>query len=230
MHVQDVVGSLERVWLAAEVEGEIWEARNRIAINSVLAIPGLLGTNLSVEHLSNVSGESNQGSAWEGGYHNDIQGCVDGRRLTGINGGASVLELKVITAKGNLVQFNLPVSLSAHGGVCELALVGGGVDTTKGGFSSVFLGGSHAESEHRCVKETAVHEVVEWRDDVVNGDGVVSETEDTVESRYYGSKRGTQGVERGYVLAKGEGETWLLGSLSKVHALHREIAHLEVIV
>ena len=230
MDVQDVIGTFERVWLAAEVEGEVWEAGNCIAVNGILAIPGLLGTNLSVDHLSNVGGESNQGSACEGPYHNDIQGYVEGRRLTGVNGSASVLEFKVLTAEGNLVQFNLPVGLSAHGGICELAFVGGGVDTTKGSFSSVFLRGPHAESEHRFVKKALVHKVVEWRDDVVDGDGVVSEAEDTVESRYYGSKRGARGVERGHLLAKGEGETWFLGSLSEVHAFHGEIAHFEVVV
>ena len=128
-------------------------------------------------------------------YHNGIQGIVDRCRLTGVNGSASVLELKVFTAKGNLVQFNLPVGLSAHGGVRELALVGGSVDTTKSSLSSVFLRGSHAESEHRFVEETLVHKVVEWRDDVVDGDGVVSKTEDTVESRYRGLKGGGQGAE-----------------------------------
>jgi len=156
--------------------------------------------------------------------------AADGHRLTGVNGSASVLELKVIIAKGNLVQFNLPVGLSAHGGVCELALVGGAVDTTKGGLSSVFLGGSQTESKHRFVNKALVHEVVERRDDVIDSNGVVSEAEDTVESKYRVSKRGVQGVERGDLLAKGEGKTWLLGSLSKVHAIHREVAHLENVV
>ena len=43
-------------------------------------------------------------------------------------------------------------------------------------------------------------------------------------------RKGLQGTKRGYSLAKGEGETWFLGGLGEVHALHREIAHTEVIV
>ena len=43
-------------------------------------------------------------------------------------------------------------------------------------------------------------------------------------------KKGVQWAKRGYSLAKGEGETWLLGGFSEIHALHREIAHAEDIV
>ena len=60
LNVQDVLSGLEGVWFAAKVEGEIRKVGNLVAFNGVLAIPGLLGTNLSVEHFSDVGGEGNQ--------------------------------------------------------------------------------------------------------------------------------------------------------------------------
>ena len=72
LDVQDVIGTLERIWFAIEVEGEVWETGNRIAVNSVLAVPGPLGTNLGVEHLSNIGGESDQRGAWERTNYNAI--------------------------------------------------------------------------------------------------------------------------------------------------------------
>ena len=61
-------------------------------------------------------------------------------------------------------------------------------------------------------------------------DGVVSETENTVEPGYHTSKSDTKGPKGGHLLAKGEGETWLLGCFGKVHIFHSEITHGENIV
>lgn len=112
---------------------------------------------------------------------------------TSINGSASVLELELIAAKGDLVQFNFPVGLSAHRGVHEFALEGGLVNTTKGGLSSVFFRLSHTESEHWFVKEAFVHKVIKWRDDMADGNGVISKAEDTVESKHHVSIKGSEG-------------------------------------
>ena len=71
--------------------------------------------------------------------------------------------------------------------------------------------------------------MVEWRDDVANRNGVVSETENTIESGSYASKRGCRSQE-GWLPAESESETWLLGSLGEVHLLHREITHGEDVV
>ena len=149
--------------------------------------------------------------------------------LTSVNCGAGVVKLKLIIAKGNLVQFNLPVGLSAHRSVRNLALVGGVINTTEGGLSSVFLGISHAEGKHRFVNKTLVHKVVERRDDVSDSDGVVSETKNTIKSGYY-CEKGVQRAKRGDLLAKGKGKTWLLGSFGEVHTSHGEVTHAEIIV
>lgn len=43
--IEDVVGTLERVRLAAEIEGEFGEGGNLVTRNSILAVPRTLGTN-----------------------------------------------------------------------------------------------------------------------------------------------------------------------------------------
>lgn len=150
---------------------------------------------------------------------------------TSVNGSACVLKLKLLTTKPNLLQFNLPVSLSAYRGIRELALVGGVINTTEGSLSSVFLGLSHAESKHGLVDETLVHKIVEGWDHVGNSNGVVSEPKDTVKSGYQVSKRGeTSEIKRGDPLAKSEGKTWLLSSLSEVHTFHCEVTHVENVI
>jgi hypothetical protein len=112
---------------------------------------------------------------------------------TSVNGSASVLELKLVVAKGDLAQFNFPVGLSAHGGVHKFALEGGLVNTTKGSLSSVFLRPSHTESEHWLVKEALFYKVIKWRDDVADSNGVIGKAKDTIESRYHVSTRGSEG-------------------------------------
>lgn len=121
---------------------------------------------------------------------------------TSVNGSAGVLELKLITAKADLLQFNFPVSLSAHRSVREFALEGGFVDTTKGSLSSVFLRISHTESEHWLIKEALVHEVIKRRYDVADSNRIISKTEDAVESRYHVSIRGFKGPKRATHLPK----------------------------
>ena len=112
---------------------------------------------------------------------------------TSVNCGAGFLELKLFIAKGDLLQFNFPVGLSAHRGVLKFALEGGLVNTTKCSLSSVLLRLSHAESEHRLVNEAVVHEVIKWRGDVADSNAVISKAKDTVESKYHVSIKGSEG-------------------------------------
>ena len=112
---------------------------------------------------------------------------------TGVNDSASVLELKHFAVKGDLLQFNFPEGLSAHRGIHKLALEGGLVNTTESNLSSVFLRLSHTESEHWLVKETFVHKVIKWRDDLADGNGIITKAKDTVEPRYRILIKGSEG-------------------------------------
>jgi len=55
LNIKYVIGGLERVVTTTEIEGKIRKARNFGAVNLILTIPRPLGTNLRVEHLSDVS-------------------------------------------------------------------------------------------------------------------------------------------------------------------------------
>lgn len=63
LNLKDVVGTLEHVGFLVEVKGKVREVGNRTAFNSVLAVPTARGTDLSVDHLRHVGGESDEGSA-----------------------------------------------------------------------------------------------------------------------------------------------------------------------
>ena len=154
---------------------------NGIAANDPLAVRRLLGSNPKVEPLSNVGRENEQRSAWNETHHNTAQRHIYGRRLTGVNDSARVFEPAPNIVHGDHVQFDLPVSLSTHRDICELAFVGRAVDTTKGNLS-VFLEAPKTESEDRPVKEAPVPEVVEWRDDCPDSSGIISEAQNTIVS------------------------------------------------
>ena len=64
LHLEDVIRTLERVRVATEVEREVGQAGHLVALDGVLAVPRLGSADLSVEHLSDVSGHGNERSAW----------------------------------------------------------------------------------------------------------------------------------------------------------------------
>lgn len=60
LNLEDVVGTLQHVRNTVEVEGEVRKVRDSTAIDLVLAVPALLGTDLGVDHLRHVGREGNQ--------------------------------------------------------------------------------------------------------------------------------------------------------------------------
>lgn len=141
---------------------------------------------LLIEHLGDIRGHDNQ-------------------RSTSVDSSTGVLEIELLLAETDLLKLDLPVSLPPDGDILELTAVGGIVDTTKDGLTSVGLARPETEGEDRLVKQVLSEHVVEWRDDVVDRDSIVGETQDTVK------------------LAKGESESGLLGRLGKVLVLDRKI-------
>lgn len=63
LDIQDVVLSFDLVRLAAEVESHGRERRDRVTLDCVLSVPGLLGVDLLVDELSNVRREGNERSS-----------------------------------------------------------------------------------------------------------------------------------------------------------------------
>lgn len=175
--------------MSTELEGQVWKAVSLCAVNAVLSVPSLLGTDLLVQELSKGGWQGNEGSA-------------------SVEDGASVLHVGLLLSELDRVELNLPVSLSAEWDLDKLARVVRLVDTAKDDLRLV-VSVTKIESEDSLVELALVDQVVEWWDNSVDGDGVVSETQDTIEA------------------AEGESETWLLGSLSEILLLDGEVTDVE---
>ena len=103
-------------------------------------------------------------------------------RLTSIDSSTSVLQLKNVITKLDLLKLNLPVSLAANGNVVQLPIEGAFVDASENGFAAILLRRSQAEREDRLIQKTLVDHLVEWRGNVVHRNGIVSKAKDTIES------------------------------------------------
>lgn len=193
--LQDVVVSGNAEVVARESKGDVGELVTLGALNRVLAVVTLLGTNLLVEQLSKSRGEDVQGSA-------------------GVKDGTVSLKVSGLVAKGNGIEVNLPVSLAAEGDVGDLALVVRGIEATKGSLALItfLVGVAEVEGEDRLVNSLLVNKVVEGGNNLVDGNGVVTKTEDTVEA------------------AEGKGKAGLASSLGKVLLLDLKVANGDVIL
>jgi hypothetical protein len=135
--VEDVVGALEGVRLAAKVQGKVGQVGDLGAVDLVLAVPRFGGADsgeglaeivkrierdlLLVQHLGDIR------------RHND-------QRSSGIDRGTGALQLEFLIAKADLLELDLPVSLSSDGDVGNLALERGIVCSTKDAFASIIFG------------------------------------------------------------------------------------------
>lgn len=132
-------------------------------------------------------------------------------RSASVQNGTSVIQLSNVVTQRNGVEVNLPVGLTAEGDGGQLALVVVLVNTTKGSHRAVaiLVGIAKVESKHGLINLLLVHHVVERRDYLVDGDGVIAQTQDTVE------------------LTEDEGKAGLLGCLSEVLVLNLDVTNLD---
>lgn len=195
LDLKDVVVWTNSEVLATKLEGDIWERVALLAVNGVLSVVSLLGAHLGVKKLSKSGWKGDEGSS-------------------GIENDTSVLELSSGISEGDGVEVNLPIGLAAEWEIGHLALVMVVVDASKDSLRVVALGVSVAEveGENLLVEESLVDHVVERWHNLVDGDGVVSETKDTIEA------------------AEGESQSWLLSGLGEVLSLDLEIADGELVV
>lgn len=185
--LKDIVVSGDLEIVSTELEGQAWEAVSLCAVDGVLSVPALLSTNLLVEELGELRWESNEGSS-------------------GVKNGASVVHGSLLLSELDSVELNLPVGLSAEWEFDELARVVRLIDTTEGNLRLV-VGVTEVEREDSLIELALVDKVVEWWDNLVDGDGVVSKTHDTVEA------------------TESKSQTWLLSSLSEVLLFDGEVAN-----
>ena len=155
-----------------------------------MSIVALRGTNLLVEELRESGWESDEGSS-------------------GVKYDTSVLELSSGVTKGNRIEINFPVGLASQWNCGDLSCVVILIDTAKGSLRLVTLiiRISKVEGENGVVQDTLLHHVVKWRRDLVYGDGVVSKTQDTIES------------------TECEGKTWLFGSFGEDLVLNLKVSN-----
>ena len=181
--------------MTGQSEAEVRKRVTLVTLNGVLAVVALLGTDLLVQQLSK--------SAWEGD-----------ERSAGVKDGTHVVELGTLLAEGDGVKVNLPVSLTSKGELGELASVVVLVDATEDGLglSLLVVGVAEVEGEDRLVEQVLGNHLVERRGDLVDTDGIITQTEDTVES------------------AKSESKTGLLGGFTEELVLDLDVTNLDSVL
>lgn len=181
--------------MAGKGEGEVGETVTLLALDRVLAVVALLGTHLLVQEISKSAGESNE-------------------RSTSVKNGTGRLELGSLVAKGDGIKVNLPVCLAAERDLGHGTSVVILVDSTEDGLrlGALVVGVAEVEGKDWLVKETLLNRRVERRRDLVNTDGVVTKTEDTVEA------------------AKGKGKAGLRGGLTEELVLDLEVTNLDSVL
>jgi len=115
----------------------------------------------------------------------DFLGGADDERSSGIADSlASVgAPVEIVSSECEAIDLELPVSFGGEGGISGSSSESGGIDGTKGQFTSGGGGGilRQPESEDGLINETLAEQIVPNRSNVVDRDRVISESEDSVE-------------------------------------------------
>ena len=190
LDLEDVVVGGDGEVVASESEGEVGKGVALIALNGVLTVEAFLGTDFLVEQLSESGGQSDE-------------------RGTSVEDGAGLVDLGGLVAEGDGVEVDFPVCLPAQRDLDHVAVVVILVHATEDALRlrALVIGIGEVEGEDGLVDQTLVDHVVERWDDLVDGDGVVSETHDTVKA------------------AEGKRKARLRGCLSEVLVFDGEIAN-----
>lgn len=136
------------------------------------------------------------------------------KRCTSVEDDTGVIHLGTVFAKGDSIKINFPVSLAAEGNRGHLAGVVALVDAAKGRHRvvSVLVGIAQIERKDGLIQQVLVEHVVERWDDLVDGDRVISQTQNTVKA------------------AKGKSKTWLARGLREVLVVDFQVANLELVL
>lgn len=171
--LQDVVLGAEGKVVASKRERYFLEARLLAAVDGELTVPALLGTDLSVQHLSELAGESDE-------------------RGTGVEDNTVALKVRNIIAIANGIEVHLPVGLAAERDLGDLASVLLIVDTAKHNLGLAVLV-SEIEREDGLINELLLNHLVERRGDAIHSDPRVAETENAIKATKGESQAGLAG-------------------------------------
>lgn len=136
------------------------------------------------------------------------------KRSAGVENDTGVLKLSDVVTKSNGIEINLPVRLSAERNLGQFTGVVVLVNSAEGGLGVVafLVRVSQVEGEDGLVQKSLLQHVIERRNNLVDGDGVVAQSENTVKP------------------AKGKSKTRLIGGLSKVLLHNLQITNLECVL
>ena len=141
---------------------------------------------------------------------------------TSVNGSAGVLELKLVVTQRHLLELDFPIGLPADRDVVDLASIRTVINAAEDGLAAVFFRGAEAERKHRRIDELLGNHLVEGRDNMVDGDGVVRETKNAIEPGVRALVRECVKPLR-HLLAERKGKARLLRRLSEVLRLDGDI-------
>lgn len=133
------------------------------------------------------------------------------QRGTSIDDSTSVLKLGSGLSESDGLKFNFPICLSANGKLDELALVVFLINTAEDSLA-LLISVSKIESKDRFVEKALINHGVERRNDLVDRNGIITKTKNTVE------------------LAEGESQTRLRSGLSEDLVLDLQVSNLEGIL
>lgn len=210
LDLQDVVVGANSELVTTQGEGEVGQRVTLVALDTVLTSEALSGTDLlvPVEWVSEEVTKTREKINLQQLGHGGGQGNEGG---TSVQNDTSVLKFSNVVAKGNGVEFDLPVGLAAERDLDQLASVVALVDTTKGsdGVIAILVGVAKVESEHRLIHELLVDHVIEGRNHLVHGDGIIAKAENTIKA------------------TEGKSQTRLIGSFGEVLSLDLQVTDLE---
>jgi len=145
----------------SEGKGKVRKTITLLTFNGILTSKAALGTDLLIQEFCN------------GGWHGE-------KRSASVENSAHV-HFGSVTTKGDGFQSNFPVGLAANGEVGNLASVVGRVGAIK---NSLGLGSgvSKVKSKDWLIEQTLPDHGIEWRLNLVDGNGVITETQDSVKA------------------------------------------------
>lgn len=162
---------------------------------------------------------STEDSSEKRGVNSDLQQLSESGRKSD-EGRASVEDdTSVVKFSGRItecdgVKINLPVGLAAEGNLGHLAGVMALVDSAKGndGVITLLVGITQVESKDGLIQQVLVQHLVERRNNLVDGDGIITQTQNTVKA------------------TESKGKTRLARGLGKVLPLDLQVSNLHVIL
>lgn len=139
-------------------------------------------------------------------------GRKSNQRSSSVQDNTSVVKLSRCVTKSDGIKVNLPVCLASQRDLGHLASVVSLVHATKHSLRFIALtvvGVAKVEGDDRLIKKALVNHVVEGWNDLVDADGIIAETHDSIKA------------------TEGKRKARLLSSFSKVLVLDLDVADLD---